>query len=131
MIGPELVGDGLSKRLGPIMHLRLDGRHGSRTQAEKICPTSKNRNFLSNGKPRLLEPSRDWFGQFGLEAERHARLYLHPREKVLVNPVRDSNGPRVLGCPRDIGRSPREGLRSRRRMSTLSRPDAARLDPAP
>src|SRR5439155_25884581 len=130
-ISTELVSDGLSKRLGPVVHFRFDCRHPSGTQTEKIRTTSENRNFHSDGKPGPLEPSRDGFGQFGLEAERHARLYHCPKEKLLFNPARDSNGPRVRGCPRGIERSPPEGLRSRRRTSTLSKRDAARPDPAP
>src|SRR5437879_2333481 len=130
-ISTELVCDGLTKRLGPVVHFRFDRHQGSRTQAEKIRTTSKNRNFHSDGKPGPLEPSRDGFGQFGFEAERHARSYQHPIEKLLVNPARGPNGPRVRGCPRGIERSPREGLRSRRRTSTPSKRDAARPDPPP
>src|SRR5207302_899710 len=96
-ISTELVCDGLTKRLGPVVHFRFDRHQASRTQAEKIRTTSKNRNFHSDGKPGALEPSRDRFGQFGFEAERHVRSYLHPREKLLVNPARDPNGPRVRG----------------------------------
>src|SRR5205807_4943567 len=98
-ISTELVCDGLTKRLGPVVHFRFDRCHASGTKAEKIRTTSKNRNLHADGKPGLLEPSRDGFSQFGFEAERHARSYLRPREKVLVNPGRDSNGPRGPGCP--------------------------------
>src|SRR6266566_907921 len=67
---------------------------------------------------RTVNPARSSQAQMGSASSDSRRndtraLYLLPREKLLVNPARDSNGPRVPGCPRGIERSPREGLRSR------------------
>src|SRR5437667_4770798 len=58
-IGRELVCDCLPKRLGPSMHFHFDRCDGLPPGADKIRPTTENRDLQPNVESGVLKPCHD------------------------------------------------------------------------